>query len=146
MNNPPVSQELPLDHFIFQLNEELLSIGASSAEQSFGLAVWLGTLPLLAGVALLLILRLITIIVAFFLVILLFLVFTATTSILASTARRNALQRAIRERIIPQIRAYQATHLIDFEAFENKAREILPSEAPLLDALYIMKEWTESTN
>jgi len=60
-DNPPLTDE----EIIRQLNEQLLSIGASSAEQSFGLAVWLGTLPILAIVAILLAFKVINIILAF---------------------------------------------------------------------------------
>lgn len=139
-DNPPLTDE----EIIQQLNEQLLSIGASSAEQSFGLAVWLGTLPILAIVAILLALRVINIILAFFLVIIFFLVFVAATSILASQARQNAIRRAIQEKTIPQIRRYQAAQAFDFEAFDSKAREILPTEAPLLEALGIIRQSLQS--
>lgn len=138
--NPPLTDE----ELIQQLNEQLLSIGASSAEQSFGLAVWLGTLPILGIVAILLALRVINIILAFFLVIIFFLVLVAATSILASRARQNAIHRAIQEKTIPQIRRHQAAQAFDFEAFESKAREILPTEAPLLEALGMIRQSLES--
>jgi len=138
--NPPLTDE----EIIQQLNEQLLAIGASSAEQSFGLAVWLGTLPILAIVAILLAFRVINIILAFFLVIIFFLVFVAATTILASQARKNAIRRAIQEKTIPQIRNFQASQVFDYEVFESKAREILPTEAPLLEALGIIKQSMES--
>jgi len=138
--NPPLTDE----EIIQQLNEQLLAIGASSAEQSFGLAVWLGTLPILAIVALLLAFRVINIILAFFLVIIFFLVLVAATTILASQARKNAIRRAIQEKTIPQIRNFQASQVFDYEVFESKAREILPAEAPLLEALGIIRQSMES--
>lgn len=140
-DNPPLTDEEMIQH----LNEQLLSIGASSAEQSFGLAIWLGTLPILAIVAILLAFKVINIILAFFLVIIVFLVFVAATSVLASQARKNAIRRAIQEKTIPQIQSYQAAQAFDFEVFDSKAREILPTEAPLLEALGIMRETLESS-
>ncbi len=136
--------EITEEEFITKLNEQLISIGAASAEQSFGLAVWLGTLPILAVVAILLALKIINIILAFFLVIIFFLIFVAATSILAMQARQNAVQRAIREKILPQIRRYQASHATTLESFDSKAREILPIEAPLLQALSMIKKPSES--
>ncbi|MCX8062754.1 MAG: hypothetical protein N3D16_09230 [Anaerolineales bacterium] len=140
LENPEITEE----EMILQLNEQLLSIGASSAEQSFGLAVWLGTLPILAIVAILLAFKVINIILAFFLVIFFFLVFVAATSILASKARQNAIQRAIQEKTIPQIKRYQESRAVDFEHLHSKAREILPTEAPLLEALSWLKKPSES--
>jgi hypothetical protein len=139
-DNPPLTDE----EIIRQLNEQLLSIGASSAEQSFGLAVWLGTLPILAIVAILLAFKVINIILAFFLGIIIFLTFVAATSILASQARKNAIRRAIQDKTIPQIRYFQASQAFDFEVFDSKAREILPTEAPLLEALGMMRQSMES--
>lgn len=140
------NQEPTEEEVILQLNEQLLSIGASSAEQSFGLAVWLGTLPILGIVALLLAFKIINLILAFFLVIIFFLVFIAATAILASAARQNAIRRAIREKTLPQIQSYQASRGIDFETFASKAREILPAEAPLLQALGNLTPSSESDN
>ncbi|RCK75601.1 MAG: hypothetical protein ANABAC_0892 [Anaerolineae bacterium] len=144
MTKESQNTDLTYEEVILQLNEQLLAIGASSAEQSFGLAVWLGTLPILVIIAILLALRVINIILAFFLVIIFFLVFIAATSILASQARRNAIRHAIQEKTIPQIRNYQASHAFDLEAFDSKAREILPGEAPLLEALGIVRKSLES--
>lgn len=132
------------EEVIIQLNEQLLSIGASSAEQSFGLAIWLGTLPILALVAILLAFKVINIILAFFLVIIFFLVFVAATSILASQARQHAIQRAIQEKTIPQIQNYAISRPFDFEGFAAKARDILPTEAPLLKAIEKMTQTLES--
>lgn len=138
--NPDQTEE----ELIQQLNEELISIGASSAEQSFGLAIWLGTLPILGVVAILLALKVINIILAFFLVIFFFLIFVAATSILASKARQNAIQRVIREKTLPQIQQYQVSHPIVFDTFASKAREMLPADAPLLQALSGMSQFFES--
>lgn len=139
-------QEPTEEEVILQLNEQLVSIGASSAEQSFGLAIWLGTLPLLAAIAILLAFKIINIILAFLLVIIFFLVLVAATSILAGKARRNAIQRAIQEKTIPQIQNYQISRPITFAAFASKAKEILPAEAPLLQAIGRMTQSLESEN
>lgn len=138
------NQALTEEEVIIQLNEQLLSIGASSAEQSFGLAIWLGTLPILAIVAILLAFKVINIILAFFLVIIFFLVFVAATSILASRARQHAIQRAIQEKIIPQIQNYLISRPFDLEGFASKARDILPTEAPLLQAIGKMTQTLEN--
>ncbi|PWH20312.1 MAG: hypothetical protein DDG59_00585 [Anaerolineae bacterium] len=137
--------DLTIEEVIQQLNEQLLKVGASSAEQSFGLAVWLGTLPILAVVAVLLAFKVINIILAFFLGIILFVIFFAATAILASQARRNAIQRAIKEQTIPQIQTYLANYRVDVETFHTTAQEMLPTEAPLLEALGRMVQPIEST-
>jgi uncharacterized membrane protein len=133
-----------MEETILQLNEQLVAIGASSAEQSFGLAIWLGTLPILAVVALLLALRLINIILAFILVIILFLVLVAVTAVVASRARQNAINRAIQEKTLPQILAYQTAHFIEKDTLISKATEILPAEAPLLLAFQKIRNSAES--
>ncbi len=136
--------ELSEEELIRQLNEQLISIGASSAEQSFGLAIWLGTLPILGIVAILLALRIINIILAFFLVIIFLLVLVAATAILATKARQNAVQHAIQQKTLPYLRHYQASHRIDLATFTSKAREILTDEAPFLQALSLMNSSVES--
>lgn len=139
-----INSDLSEEEFIIQLNEQLVSIGASSAEQSFGIAIWLGTLPILIIVAILLALRLINLILAFFLIIIFFLIFLAATSVQASRARQNAINHAIRDKTIPYILAYRKVHPFDLESFASKARETLANEAPLLQAIDQMKEARES--
>ena len=120
------------EDFISQLNEKLVSAGASNAELAFGLGCGISIIPI--GILMLLLFILGVRGWASFGIILLIgvLLATAVSTYLASRARSGAIQGTYDREVEPSIREYLAANQLESQKLHQVMDHILPEDAPLI--------------
>jgi hypothetical protein len=134
MVEPEISME-ELSTWITQQNDELWSAGSNSAEQAFGLSVWLGGLPILLVVVFLWVFKVVNLITAFIILVFCALLLIGLTSFLAQQARMNTIRRKFKEVCLPKIKQELNRSKITEYDFLLQAKDVLPDDAPMLKML-----------
>ncbi|MFZ5809187.1 MAG: hypothetical protein ACOY16_07885 [Chloroflexota bacterium] len=144
----PESHMEELSAWITRQNDDLWSTGSGSAEQAFGLAVWLGGLPILLVVLLLWVFKLVNLITAFIVLVFCALLLIGLTSLLAQQARVNAIRRKFKEICLPEIKKELNQSNITEYDFLLQAKAVLPDDAPMLKMLteFPLNEKGDNTN
>lgn len=117
--------------FIEEQNERLATVGTERSEQSFGLGCTIGFLPLGSMVLILWIAGVLNIISGFFAVIIGFTALVGIAGLVASSAKKRAINDTYTHYVKQDIDRYLRDHQIDQAAFDQAAHEALPESAPL---------------
>jgi hypothetical protein len=135
--DPKESRDLHRIHetFILSLNNDLLTTGASYAEQAFGIGCGASLVPIgfillisfIIGARNWIVLAIIGLTCA--------LIATAAATFLSSGSRNNATQRVYREQTQPAIQKHLQDHSLSLSAFDGIVEDLLPLTAPLRQAL-----------
>lgn len=117
--------------FVDGLNRQLHQAGADGAERAFGIGCALGILPVVTGILLLLLFKVINLILAVILALMGMLALLGLAALLANLARTNTTRRAYRSGVQAEIRAYLNEHRMTRQEFETLVANLLPEDAPL---------------
>ena len=125
-------QELTVEEFIEDADQQLAKSGTSAAELAFGVGCTLGALVggLLMVIIFLAFTRTLTILAVIALIIIL--ISILVSSVLASRAQKATSRSTFEREIKPEINGFIESHDINQEQFSNKAAELLPADSPLL--------------
>jgi len=125
-------QELTVDEFIEESNQELVKTGTSAAELAFGVGCTLGALVggLLMVIIFFAFTKTWTILAVIALIVVL--ISILVSSVLASRAQKATTRSTYKREIKPKINDFIASHDINQEQFSNKVAELLPEDSPLL--------------
>lgn len=120
-----------LSDFVETLNEKLRAVGADNAERAFGLGCMLGLLPSVLVIAILLVFKVLSLILAIVLALMAVLVLIGVAMLLASRARRVAMDRVYKDEVEPEIELYIEQNDLSRLEFDTQAAGRIPADAPL---------------
>jgi len=136
----PSLEDQDLTEFVQSVNQQLTETGTGAAESAFGLGCYFGFIPVAMLVIILFLFGVRNMIVMALVALVSVLVTTGVATLLSRRARAINIDTTYHRVVEPQIETYLEKRSINCVEFDVVARQVLTTDAPLLEYIPIQRE------